>query len=196
MTVFPAPAPVQAKVPGRGGYVIGGVIIGVGLLLGVGIFVLGLVSTISSLPAFTTQFDAGSPAAVTLTGGREWAIYAASASSGHPATVCQVASADGRSIALKAPSATFTVQRDGQQWTDVQHFTIDSDGTYAVACETADGGVSRYAIGPQPNFGGFFGGIVGSILALIGLPFLGLVIGVVLIVVTAVRRRRANALSR
>jgi hypothetical protein len=174
----------------------GGVIIGIGLLLGVGIFVLGLVSTISNLPAFTTQFDAGTPAAVTLTGGREWAIYAASGSSGHTASVCQVASADGRSVDLKTPGATFTVQRDGQQWTDVQHFTVESDGTYAVACAPADGGGSRYAIGPQPNFGGFFGGIVGSIAALIGLPFLGLVIGVVLIVVTAVRRRRAKAFPR
>jgi hypothetical protein len=142
---------------------------------GVGAFTLGLVSAVKSIPQFTYALQgAASDATVELNAGT-YGVYVPEAAP----TTCTY----GDGVRSSEPSATLTFTRNGQSWVWVSNITVDARAKYQVSCDSG-----TFAIGEKPEVGQFAGGLAGGILALAGLPCIGITIGGIIALVTGLRR--------
>jgi len=155
-----------------------GIAVGIAVLftaIGIGGFVVGIVSATGSIPDFDSTYPGNQDSQVTLESGRSYGIYV-------PENSPQTCNVDDR-VTTASPNATFTFTRDGQQWVHLSNLTVDAAGTYTVNCDAP-----TYAVGPAPELGQFAGGIGGGLAALMGLPCLGITIGGIIALVTGLRR--------
>ena len=143
--------------------------------IGIGGFVVGIVSATKSIPDFDSTLTGNQDSQVRLEAGRDYAIYV-------PENSPQTWNVDER-VTTVSPGATFTFSRDGQQWVHVSNLTVDAAGAYTVNCDAP-----TYAVGAAPELGKFAGGIGGGLAALMGLPCLGITLGGVIALVTGLRR--------
>jgi hypothetical protein len=173
--------------PRRFWYVVAGVIALGGILLGIGLFILGLVTAVRSVPDLGTQFTAGEAKTVTMTAGDKKVIFADSAAVN---PTCTGSAPNGGNIDLSTLSYSFTVTKGDREWRGIYEDKTDKDGAYQITCGAPSDSspATEYAIGDAPKFGGFLGGILGGLAALFGLPCFGIVVAAVIALVTALRR--------
>jgi hypothetical protein len=144
--------------------------------------------TVTAVPDVKAEFVAGTPTTVDLTSGREWAIYVA-ADAVVPSR-CEAKTLDGGAISLSDPgNYSFSFTRDGTTWQLLIQMTISTGGRFEIVCNPVAGGRQQYGVAEDPQFSGFFGSILGGIGALAGLPCLGVIIGGVIVLVVALRRK-------
>ncbi|SHN44122.1 hypothetical protein [Cryptosporangium aurantiacum] len=144
--------------------------------IGIGGFVVGIVTATKSIPDFEQTFTGNQVNQVQLDAGRSYAFYVPEGAGGWNTQF------DER-IQVKNPGATFSFTRDGQQWTHLRTLTVDTSGTYTI-----DSDATTFAIGEEPEIGQFAGGLGGGIAALVGLPCFGIVVGGIIALVTGLRR--------
>jgi hypothetical protein len=95
---------------------------------------------------------------------------------------------DPRVTASPKPDNTnINFRQGGHQWYWASTVTFSEPGDYTFDCREG-GNVVRYALGDKPNFGAVFGGIFGGV----GAIALGSITGLVIIIVTAIRRSSAR----
>lgn len=183
--------------PARKWYVVAGVVALLGIVVGGAVGAAGMTSVLRNLPDIVAEFDSDAPTDVTLTGRRDWTIYAAGGAGqtiGASFATCTVTgAADGRAVAVRSVSYEFTFNRGDRSWVAVGDFAVPADGTYRVGCVGESGRPVHYAVGERPELRGFVTGVVGSLAAVIGLPCLGLFTGGVIGLVVAVRRNSHRA---
>jgi hypothetical protein len=194
--MFPgaAPPPVDPRAlrPRRAWYAVSVVIVVLGVLVGVGLFALGLVSAIRGLPKTTSEFESGPPLVLHLSAGRKSAIYLDSGASPPGAIDSQCsgrAEGDG-SIDVQPTSYNFDFSSGRRHWRLLYTVEVSQDGRYELDCRPTDPTVetAHYAVGEDPKIGGFMAKLFGGIGALLGVPCLALVVGGVLALVVALRR--------
>lgn len=176
--------------PARKWYVVAGMVAVLGILAGGGLGAVGMTSVMRDLPNLVAEFDAGEPARVSLTGSREWAVYAATDAGqtiGGARAECIVTGPDGREAPVRSAPYAFTFSRGDHSWVAVGEFSSATAGNYQVSCADTSSR-NHYAVGERPEVQGFVTGIVGSLAALIGLPCVALFAGGVIGLVVAVRR--------
>lgn len=149
-----------------------------GIVVGVGAFAAGIASVSESLPHLDQTSTSGASTVVQLTGGQRYAIYRPEGSAGG----CVLAPAAGVEISTSGYDFTFTSK--GRRWRLSYQLKVATTGSYTASC-----GGTPFAIGNRPEIGKFVGGIGIGIAALLGLPCVGLVVGTVIGVVVAIRRR-------
>ncbi|TCM37868.1 hypothetical protein [Kribbella sp. VKM Ac-2568] len=101
---------------------------------------------------------------------------------------CEVKDSSGADVPLKSPTGSETITINDNTWYVIAR-SVETvpPGEYVVSCADEDTGTS-YGVGPRMSILGFVGsifGVIGSLLVFIGL-------GVVLLVVGALKRRKAN----
>lgn len=183
---------IESKIrPGRAGFVVGAGIIVIGIVAGIALMVTGVVSAINQLPGFTAEIDAGSPQSVEIDQAGTWALYSGGQDATSSGGTCAIESSSGSTVTTGKPSASVNFTRDSRQWYWLATFTVDAPGTYQFDC-TGSASVDRFAVGAKPDITGFAGRLVGGILGLLALPCGGFTIGLIIIIVTAVRRSSAR----
>jgi hypothetical protein len=130
--------------------------------------------------SLTQRAAIGSTLVVEVPADRDWAVY--STVSDWRAAVCEVTGADGDEIVLR-PDMVQQRLHGWPTWYPQGSFRLDSDARLAASCSGPPG---QFAIGPSFGFGhlllAFGVGSVGILLAVVGL---------ILVIVGAVRRNRA-----
>jgi hypothetical protein len=149
-----------------------------GIVIGVGAFAVGIASVTKSLPHLDQTSASGASTVLRLTGGHRYAIYQPEGSSAG----CVLAPAAGVEISTSSYDFTFTSK--GRQWHLSHQLKVATTGSYTASC-----GGAPFAVGNRPEVGKFVGGIGAGIAALLGLPCVGLVVGTLIGVVVAIRRR-------
>ena len=101
---------------------------------------------------------------------------------------CEVKDSSGADVPLESPTGSETITINDNTWYVIAR-SVETvpPGEYVVSCADEDTGTS-YGVGPRMSILGFVGaifGLIGSLLVFIGL-------GVVLLIVGAVKRRKAN----
>lgn len=101
---------------------------------------------------------------------------------------CQVKDSSGADVPLKSPTGSETITINDNTWYVIaRSVQTVPPGEYVVSCADDETGAA-YSVGPRMSILGFVGsifGLIGSLLVFIGL-------GVVLLVVGALKRRKAN----
>ncbi|MFL1380148.1 hypothetical protein [Nocardiopsis protaetiae] len=168
--------------PGRGGYWAGGLAIVLGGITGIALFVHFLVQAVA-LPTFTAELESpGSLEFEYRTAGRPELLTLYSTS----------ASASPEDCLLITPSGSYTgfghpgYSHESTTWSLVGDTLLGERGDYTLTCE-GDPGAS-YAIAVVPDDGAMAQGIVGALASFFLIPLGGLVLGLILIIGTAVRR--------
>jgi hypothetical protein len=191
----PSAAPVAAdqKRVSPAGYWIGGGILAVGCGIAIVWFVVTIVGLVDAPNDFERIAVPGSEV-VTLAEG-DWTIYYESASNrdwsyGVPSV--DVTGPNGRSISPQYSSNTYTYDVGGNHGEALYEFHASTPGAYTIETSTVgEPGLrsgDQIAVGRPLFDGGRIAGIVGS-LALGAVSFL---IGLVVLIVTIVRRSRAR----
>jgi hypothetical protein len=188
----PAAAPAGRSVSSAGYWIGGGI-----LVVGCGIAIVWFVITIVGLVDAPNDFDRiaiPGQEVVTLDDG-DWVIYyeqdvRRSRSYGYPSV--DVTGPDGRSISVEYASDSYSYNVNGNDGEALYEFHASSPGAYTIEAtpigEPGAPAVDRIAIGRPIFDGSQIGGILGS-LALGAVAFLA---GLVILIVTIVRRGRAK----
>jgi hypothetical protein len=197
MTFTPRPVDPGQVRPRRIWYAVAAVFAGVGIAGGVVFAVLagaGLNAVAKGLPAITDTFDSSTPKTVELTADKHWAVYVVgSPDTDRPAVTCSGKAVELGSIDLSPVSYTFRMTESGDTWYQEYEVTVTQDGSYQLTC-ALDGkpdAPARFGVGESANIGRFVGGMfggIGAIFAALGTPCVGVVIAVVIVLVTALRR--------
>ena len=196
MTYQPPPPSVSPSElrPSRVWYWIAGAIAVVGICVGPGLAALGAASLAERIPQMRTEFEAGEPTEVDLTSDRTWGIYIDDEATGQDfdpdATECAGASLGGGEIELDRASRGFEFRADGRHWHLVFEVRVSQDGQYEIACAPTGSlqPTGHYGIGESIDLPDFARNALGSVALLVGVPCLGLTIGGVIALVTALRR--------
>jgi len=159
------------------GIIIGIILIVLSVPIGAAIIYAGVSSTAKAFVSADQFYSDGNSNQVSITGTADMGIWAsASLVSG----TCQVADPSGNDVALNYSS----ISQNVNSWWLYATFTPNGSGTYTVACSQGMGFSFDYLVAPtivtKSVVGGLFGGIAAG--------FVAFVVGLVLIIVTAVRR--------
>lgn len=186
---LPSPGSPSIK-PGWGWFVVGVVVLVLGPALGAGLIVR---SVISFFPDFIAEIPAGSRQTVQLDQAGEWGLFGASTDDFSPRGMqgCIIEGVDGTPATKASKTFDFNFTRGGHQWYWIDSFTVSAPGEYVVDCGKG-GNVDRYAVGDRPHGSDFVGGLLSGIAAII----LGFLVGLVIIIVTAVRRSSSKGRLR
>jgi len=189
----PAVDPSELR-PRKRAYWIAGIIAGVGIIVGVlggvGLIVYGA-SSFQPDSRFTLSGTGNASGNVALTADQEWAVFSTTDASWEIQCTA-TAGANTASVTDPGEDANFT--SGGRTWHEVARVKAPADGTYAFSCRpsgdatSADVGTAEYFVGEAPDIGTFFGGLFGGFVVLFGVPFLTIMTGVIISVVTAVKR--------
>ncbi|MDT0327121.1 hypothetical protein [Nocardiopsis lambiniae] len=168
--------------PGRFGYWAGGVVMVLGGVAGVVAFVVFLLQAVT-LPDFAAQLPGDGEVVFSHTPGEEAAdiaLYSTSPANGP--YECELFTPGGEPTAFTDPE----FHQEDSEWTLVGVASPQEAGEYTLVCE--DHPDHAYAVAPVPEDFGVIEDVVGALASLFLLPLAGLVVGLVLIVSTAVRR--------
>jgi hypothetical protein len=187
--------------PGRGWYVVAGLIVPLSLVGGLvlGLLVLRPLFGAEIVPPLAVEFDRSAPGTVQLTAAQKWVLYldaTGAASSESPAAdtalaaTCHGEGTDGGAVTLRPVTATITVGTGGRTWRELYTVRVDRDGRYTFSCEPTVAGAlpARYAVGRDPEIGKVFGRAFGGFGVFTAVPCLGLSVALVIFLVTLVRR--------
>jgi hypothetical protein len=152
-----------------------------GIAVGVSIFVLGIFSVAGSLPDLRQTSKDGSAMTVQLTAKHPYAFYVPESSKER----CKLAPAEGVNAQPASYSLTFT--SGSRDWALGDEFTVANTGTYTATCNN-----TAFAIGDRPQGKKFAKGLGIGVGAFVGVPCLSIVIGSVMGLVVALRRRSAR----
>lgn len=191
---FPPPAidPSELR-PRRAWYVVAAVIAVVLVSAGIAVFVVGLV-TATGTGSIERRFGAGETVTVRLDAQPSSAIYAQVPSEGAdgsgpvstPLAQCTVVGPSGQETSLDVPTGTFTITRGGISWRQIYEVAATESGDHRISCRSSD--TEAFAVGEVPDAGKLVGGIAGGLIGLFALPLTGILVGVVISAVVAVRR--------
>ncbi|PRX96122.1 hypothetical protein [Allonocardiopsis opalescens] len=190
--LHPRPGPGDIR-PGRRWFWIGGLVIVAGIVIGIAGFVVGLVALVGG-PDPVARFSSGEPASFTAeeadTDARVWALYADTEFSGSEIREsCTVNGPDPEAAFVPAPyESTSTV--DGETVHLVSAIEIAQPGEYTVECQTDPG--AAFLVGQAASGSSFVTGLLGSLASFFLIPLAGIAIGIVIIVVTAVKRGKSR----
>lgn len=190
--MFHAPQPPPSEVrPRRWWFWVGGLVILAGFVAGITGFVIGLVSALG-MPELETRFRAGEETVLQADRAnddtRTWLLYA-----DRPMLSNDIE--DDCTIEGPDPQARFAMSSYSHEstsgdetWILAAAIDISEPGSYTIAC--AAGSDAEFGVGYGDNGVNFATGLVGGLASFFLLPLLGLAIGVPIIVVTAVLRRK------
>lgn len=197
MTATPPVPPIPARElrPGRGWYLVAVAVALGGLLAGVMVFAFSQTSLSGSLPHFYGRSNAESPLTVDLRRGQRYVIYVDNFE-GSPA--CSGSGEHGGTVAITPlPGSSFTFQKGWSEMWDARYeLTVSRDDRYRLTCGAGgyvgelDGELvtESYAVGEEFPTGVLVGRFFTALAALVGLSALGFLAGVVIALVTLVRR--------
>lgn len=188
MYAHPPPRPPRVEPselrPGRGGYWAGGLAIVLGAVAGIALFVFFLVRAVA-LPDLAVEVPGGGEGGFSHTPGTETAniaLYSTSASGS--SDDCGLLTPAGEPLGFSVPGFT----QETPEWTLVGVASPAESGEYTLVCEGVPG--ATYAAAAVPADFGLTGDIAGALASFFLIPLAGLVLGLVLIITTAVRRSR------
>ncbi len=168
--------------PGRFGYWAGGAVIVLGVVVGITAFVVLLLRAVA-LPPFAVEVPGSGEGAFSYTPGPETvniALYSTSASGS--TGDCGLITPSGEPVGFADTSFT----HESTEWTLVGAASPGESGEYTLVCEGEPG--ASYAAAAVPADFGAVGDIVGALASFFLIPLSGLVLGLVLVISTAVRR--------
>jgi hypothetical protein len=174
--------------PGVVGYVLGGILIAAGIIGGIAWLVVGLVGLQDTVDDFerapvdqvkTVDLDAGDYVAYGEKGGGD-AIQAVLAS-----FRIRPAGGDGEEIDVHPYDGEVTYDFGDRPLRAQFTFEIEESGEYEVIAEGISSGATTVAMGPS-----IAGDLVSAIVGALVIGGLGVIIGVALLIITGVRRRR------
>lgn len=176
--------------PSRLWFWVGGALIPLSLIAGVVLFVVLLVQAVS-LPEFAARTQ-GSQSATFTVDAREhteqgWLLYGSPSGVDH--TACALTAPDGQRPAFTYPTFNHEVEGSEGSWVMIGMTDLPEPGEYTLTCQAPDNVRFGLAYGGDTT-GNLMTGLFGALGSLLIIPFLGVVGGVVLIIVTAVRRGR------
>lgn len=190
-------APVQEKLrPSGVWYVVGGLVLAAGIIGGFVLLVVGIVQAVDQFDDFD-RVPASQGGTVTLEAGDK-TIYAegpgVSTATSLSASDVEVLTPSGNEVDLSVETNDFTYEVDGRSGVAVLNFDAPTDGTYEIRSDIPSSEITTLAVGPNviSTFGSVVGWLVGA--AVVGL--VGLALGLVLLIVTGVRRGRAKKQRR
>lgn len=175
--------------PGRGWFVVGALVIAGGIATAIVGFVFSLIATVS-LPDFEAQVTSGQESSFTVADpGFQLGLYSSSGSGGQ---ACVLLLPDGSESGFDSPGYSHNVNIGSESWSLVGTYELSEAGEYTLSCSdgstTTDFAVTNNGEGGVEIMQG-----VGSSLLWALLPsFLGLVLGLTIIITTAVRRNRCR----
>ena len=169
--------------PRRGWFVVAGIVAAVGVLAGVVLFAVGIVTRITGMPNLEQQFENGEPVTVRMAADEVLTIYG----TGRTYYVqCSRLDSSRGGVTISRVSFAFAFAKGGgSTWEAVYEVHATRHGTYTFVCSGNNG---IFAFGNPPHFARFFGTIVGSVLAMVVLPLLGVLSGAVIALVVGIRR--------
>jgi hypothetical protein len=183
VTAFDPSTPVRKLKPGLAGYWIGGLLIVFGIVGAIVWFAVGLIGISNSVDDFA-RVPADGGGTVTLDGDEPYVVYIEEDSStGIPGDVrVSLTDPSGEPVELRNYSTDFTYDFGGRSGTAQLTFRSDAAGDYALA-STSSSSQTTVAVGPS---------LARNLVWSITMPFviggIGLLVGVILIIVTLVRR--------
>lgn len=176
--------------PSRAWFWVGGVLIPLSIVLGVVLFVVLLFRGLA-LPEFSARTQGAQSTTFTVDSREHpepgWLLYGSPKNVDH--TACALISPDEQILTFSYP--TFNHEWEGSEgaWAMVGMADLTEPGEYTLTCQAPDGVRFGIAYGGDTT-GNMMTGLLGALGSLLIIPFLGVVGGVVLIIVTAVRRGR------
>lgn len=193
-------APAKPKLPGRAGIIIGIALIVVGIIGGIALVVSGardLVEGIDELEYLsieaggTVQID--EPGTIAVYAIRDSFSSGGGFSTGGaydgPPLAIAVTGPDGAGVPVSATTSSVTYQSSGVEGVQVATFGAEVPGAYRIE-PVASGplfGYDRLAVGPELDLGS-----LGGILAGVFGGGLLVVVGIIVLIISAVRRSRAR----
>lgn len=181
---YGAPPPPKRRRPSKWWFAVAGGLVVLALAIGI----TSIVLTVKAFAETDATVEAdGTAHRVTVGTERDRLVWVHRDS---PATACSIIdTATGEPVQdTGAPGATYTKDFGGQGWVGDRTFDPGS-GDLEVTCPEAGGPIQ---IGPEPEFGRFFGGILIGILVPLLLGGLGFVMLLVVTVLYATGRPRAS----
>lgn len=197
----PVDSPVQEKLPGKVGIIVGSLLIVAGIVLGIVLVVSGALSLVSGFDDLQ-RVDVGGRGTVQIEETGTQAVYAerpttsggGSFSSGGfgvfvPDIQVSVQGPDGSPVVVSPSNGDETYEWDGREGVKIAQFRAEQPGEYVITAIPGDGmgQFDTVAVGQAvdiggllPILGGFFGG---GLLALVGL---------IVLIVGLVRRSKAK----
>lgn len=180
--------------PHRVWYAVGGTILALGVLAGMAVIALNLVSSTTGDPGLRDRFAPGETAVVALDPRRPPAVYAAETSSGFdlPQTFCEVMSPSGEPVPVNPPGRKYRETRGDTTWAMVHVIDVPAADRYTITCrDTGSSAVSGFAIGDASRAAEAFHGFMGVLLGM-GITGLAALVGGGIVLVTLLRRRTAR----
>jgi hypothetical protein len=173
-------------------YWIGALLIVAGVVGAVAWFVLGLMSLDETVDDFERVALPGG-GSVTLDDAGEYVVYAeASGTTPLRPSGITVTGPDGEPVATEVYSGSVTYGFGGRSGIAVSTFSADEPGQYVVETTSAlSAGAETLAVGPSIG-----GDLLGAILGGFAIGAIGVLTGVVVLIVTGVRRGRAKRARR
>ncbi|MBR8745103.1 hypothetical protein, partial [Nocardiopsis sp. MG754419] len=185
-SVTPFAGPRRPR-PSRAWFWVGGALIPLCLGIAVLMFVSGVLQALSP-PDFVARTQGTRPATFTVDADRhpepDWLLYSSPPTADH--TACTLSGPDGTFPAFRYPTFDHRVADAERSWAMTGMTRLDEPGEYTLTCR-APGNVS-YGIAYADTTTGPLIGLVGTLSALLFAPFAGVMAGVIIIIVTAVRR--------
>lgn len=182
----PAYATPQKPQPRARWFVLGGVLIVLGIVIAVllGIFAIGSATTTDAV----VPTDGGAQA-VRSPGGETRMLFSAA---GEPTPRCRVADAQGAEIPLRGLSGSATVSTGGRSWEGFARVDAPADGRLSVLCTSDPTSTDRSVrVGAPLEVTGSFGlGLAGLLASIFLISGGGVVVLVVTTIVWFVRQPR------
>lgn len=200
-------APAEELRPGKAGYWVGGVLVGLGVLVGTVLFAVALSHSIGEFRELGDDIDAmdrfavPGEAVVTLDEAGEYVVYVEGPVTpvgrvGASAVTIESTEGDSTPLVLRSVGIDETYDIGDHAGRAALRFTVDEPGDYRVTVGPVPASVTAVAIGPRIDVFG----PVGSVFVVVFVPagvggILGLG-GAVLLIVTGVRRSGARRRAR
>ena len=171
--------------PGRVGYWAGGLVIVLGVIAGIALFVFFIIRAVAP-PDLAVEVPDGARGTFSYTPDAETpniALYSTSAAGSFDD--CGLLTPSGEPLGFSAPGVT----QEGPELVLVGVVLSPPEpGEYTLVCEGVSG--ATYSAAAVPDDFGLAGGIVGALISFFLIPLAGFVLGLILIITTAVRRNK------
>ncbi|WP_152521097.1 hypothetical protein [Nocardiopsis ganjiahuensis] len=176
--------------PSRAWLWVGGALIPLSLIAGAVLFVVMLVQAVA-LPEFAARTQGSQSATFTVDDQEHteqgWLLYGSPAGVDH--TACALTGPGGERPAFNYPTFNHEVEGSDGSWAMIGMTRLSDPGEYTLTCRAPENVRFGLAYGGDTT-GTLMTGLLGALGSLLLLPFLGVVGGVLLIIVTVVRRGR------
>ncbi|MGC5011478.1 hypothetical protein ACLQ2R_12000 [Streptosporangium sp. DT93] len=156
----------------------------ISIVVGVGGLIDGLAGAVDSAPKAT--FPAGQETTVRLDPADAPAIYVST--TGARRFTCGITGGGGPARLQQPVGRTVVTGTNGISWELGLRVGVDKAGDYQVTCDAEPAEGITFGVGREVAAGA----IVGGVLALIGIPSLGILLAVVVTVVVLIKRRNAR----